>query len=348
MNLVAVADAIAWSALLLVARRPRPCSRCSRSCEPRRGLRLVRGGHPRHRDDGRRLDLARRPSSASRRSSTVLGFTAAVFGGSPLPRRRSTSRWAAPSRPACTAASSSPNGRRPRSERQGVVAGARREVLRGGLTIGVLERVATAGAIIAGFPEGSRSSWPSRASAGSPSSRPPRRASGSSSARSRASSGRARPRSSCTSPCADRASAPARARPSDVAQPCAQSATWRGAGTARRPGSPGIQNRHGNAAPPPAPLTPVRGPVANAHRRASGTSSANGGASRSAPLAASGTPSATASRAGPAREVAIGCRRPGDARASSSPSTHRRRRAAAPPTTSPGRPATTLRHVCMP
>ena len=38
--------------------------------------------------------------------------------------------------------------------RQGVVAGARREVLRGGLTIGVLERIATAGTIIAGFPEG--------------------------------------------------------------------------------------------------------------------------------------------------------------------------------------------------
>ena len=39
-------------------------------------------------------------------------------------------------------------------QRQGVVTGARREVLRGGLTIGVLERVATAGTIIAGFPEG--------------------------------------------------------------------------------------------------------------------------------------------------------------------------------------------------
>ena len=37
---------------------------------------------------------------------------------------------------------------------QAVSPGARREVLRGGLTIGVLERVATAGSIIAGFPEG--------------------------------------------------------------------------------------------------------------------------------------------------------------------------------------------------
>ncbi|WP_353829051.1 hypothetical protein [Agromyces sp. SYSU T0242] len=34
------------------------------------------------------------------------------------------------------------------------IAPARREVLRGGLTIGILERLATAGAIIAGFPEG--------------------------------------------------------------------------------------------------------------------------------------------------------------------------------------------------
>lgn len=41
----------------------------------------------------------------------------------------------------------------PSEERQGIQPAGRREVLRGGLTIGVLERVASAGAIIAGFPE---------------------------------------------------------------------------------------------------------------------------------------------------------------------------------------------------
>ena len=51
-----------------------------------------------------------------------------------------------------TAASSWRSDRR-RATQQGVVT-ARREVLRGGLTIGVLERIATAGTIIAGFPEG--------------------------------------------------------------------------------------------------------------------------------------------------------------------------------------------------
>ncbi|HZW42017.1 MAG TPA: hypothetical protein VFE99_06925, partial [Agromyces sp.] len=38
-------------------------------------------------------------------------------------------------------------------EQQGLQATTRREVLRGGLTIGVLERIASAGAIVAGFPE---------------------------------------------------------------------------------------------------------------------------------------------------------------------------------------------------
>jgi hypothetical protein len=85
---------------------------------------------------------------------TILGFTAAVFGGSPA---------------AATALNLAMGGtvapglhggiivtERPTSEeaRQGVVTGARREVLRGGLIIGVLERIASAGTIIAGFPEG--------------------------------------------------------------------------------------------------------------------------------------------------------------------------------------------------
>jgi hypothetical protein len=43
--------------------------------------------------------------------------------------------------------------RTPTEERQGLQAATRREVLRGGLTIGVLERIASAGAIVAGFPE---------------------------------------------------------------------------------------------------------------------------------------------------------------------------------------------------
>ena len=44
--------------------------------------------------------------------------------------------------------------RRPEGEQPGIHGSpVRREILRGGLTIGVLERIATAGAIIAGFPE---------------------------------------------------------------------------------------------------------------------------------------------------------------------------------------------------
>ncbi|GAA1512595.1 hypothetical protein BJ978_002302 [Agromyces terreus] len=39
------------------------------------------------------------------------------------------------------------------AERQGLVAAPRQEVLRGGLVIGILERIATTGAIVAGFPE---------------------------------------------------------------------------------------------------------------------------------------------------------------------------------------------------
>ena len=84
---------------------------------------------------------------------TVLGFAAAVFGGSPA---AATALDLAMGSVAPGLHGGIVVTERPSAEerRQGVVTGARREVLRGGLTIGVLERVATAGTIIAGFPEG--------------------------------------------------------------------------------------------------------------------------------------------------------------------------------------------------
>ncbi|GAA2046331.1 hypothetical protein GCM10009819_37730 [Agromyces tropicus] len=82
----------------------------------------------------------------------LLGMVVAVFGGSP----------AAATALQLAMGSSTPPGahggilvpvRSDEPAAPGVVP-ARREVLRGGLTIGVLERLAAAGTIIAGFPEG--------------------------------------------------------------------------------------------------------------------------------------------------------------------------------------------------
>ncbi|WP_438856395.1 hypothetical protein [Agromyces sp. M3QZ16-3] len=82
----------------------------------------------------------------------LLGMVVAVFGGSPA---------------AATALQLAMGSSTPPGAHGGIlvavrsdvptpagVAPARREVLRGGLTIGVLERLASAGTIIAGFPEG--------------------------------------------------------------------------------------------------------------------------------------------------------------------------------------------------
>lgn len=85
---------------------------------------------------------------------TILAFTVAVFGGSPAAATAlelAMGGTVAPGLHGGIIVSERPT---PEQARQGVVAGPRREVLRGGLTIGVLERIGSAGTIIAGFPEG--------------------------------------------------------------------------------------------------------------------------------------------------------------------------------------------------
>lgn len=150
MNLVTVADTAAWTALLLSLAaaaglsvfaflRPRPLILwIAAGCL---GIALIASASI---SEPAQLGLAP--------LVTILAFTVAVFGGSP----------AAATALNLAMGSVAPGlhggiivAERPTAEEQrhGVVAGPRREVLRGGLTIGILERVASAGAIIAGFPE---------------------------------------------------------------------------------------------------------------------------------------------------------------------------------------------------
>ena len=81
-----------------------------------------------------------------------LGLAVAVFGGGPAATTALHLAMGGDVSPGIHGGILVPD--RPRlGENRTVAPGARREVLRGGLTIGVLERVASAGAIIAGFPE---------------------------------------------------------------------------------------------------------------------------------------------------------------------------------------------------
>ena len=79
---------------------------------------------------------------------------AAVFGGSPAAATALNLAMSGTVSPGLHGGIVVTERPTPAEQRQGVTTGARREVLRGGLTIGVLERIATAGTIIAGFPEG--------------------------------------------------------------------------------------------------------------------------------------------------------------------------------------------------
>ncbi len=150
MNLVTVADAAAWTALLLALAAAAGLSVFA-FLRPRHLILWIAAGC---------LGIALIASASISEPAqlgfaplvTILAFTVAVFGGSP----------AAATALNLAMGSVSPGlhggiivAERPTAEeqRQGVVAGPRREVLRGGLTIGILERVASAGAIIAGFPE---------------------------------------------------------------------------------------------------------------------------------------------------------------------------------------------------
>ena len=150
MNLVTVADTAAWTALLLALAAAAGLSVFA-FLRPRPLLLWMAAGS---------LGIALIASASISEPAqlgfaplvTILAFTIAVFGGSPAAATALNLAMG-------TVAPGLHGGiivaERPTAEEQrhGVLAGPRREVLRGGLTIGILERVASAGAIIAGFPE---------------------------------------------------------------------------------------------------------------------------------------------------------------------------------------------------
>ena len=151
MNLAAVADAIAWSALLS-------------SLTAAAGLSVLAFLRPRAAflwfAAGTLAIALMAAASISEPGSadfaplvTILAFTAAVFGGSPAAATALSLAMGASVAPGIHGGIIVTERPSADEQRQGVVAGPRREVLRGGLIIGVLERVASAGAIIAGFPE---------------------------------------------------------------------------------------------------------------------------------------------------------------------------------------------------
>jgi hypothetical protein len=152
VNLAAVADVIAWSVLMPALAAAAVLSVLA-YLRPRAAFLWFATGT---------LAIALMAASTiSERSEpglaplvTILGFTVAVFGGSPaatLALNVAMGGSVAPGIHGGIIVTERPS---PAEQRQGVVAGPRREVLRGGLTIGLLERIGSAGTIIAGFPEG--------------------------------------------------------------------------------------------------------------------------------------------------------------------------------------------------
>ena len=266
---------------------------------------------------------------------TLLGLTTAVFGGSPAASTALDLAMGGTVAPGLHGGIIVADRPTQAEEQQGFRPTTRREVLRGGLTIGVLERIASAGAIVAGFPEGTRDR---RRRQGR---RPVHRARGARGARTvhhrhvrepdLGLRGARLVRRISLMPLSARRRSVVRARVAAVR---------------RDAGSPGIQKRHGNAAPPPAPLTPVRGPVANGSGPLGHLERERRGEQVGAARCERHAERDREPRR-PAREVAIGCAGPPlprelDAR--------RRpcRRAAAPPAECPACPATMFRQTCMP
>ena len=152
MNLVAVADAIAWSALLLsltaaaafsVLAFLKPRSAWFWFATVTLGIAVMAAA-----------SISAPAEFGFAPLITVLGFTVAIFGGSPAAATALNLAMGTSAPPGLHGGIIVAERLTAEQQRQGVTAGGRREVLRGGLTIGVLERVATAGSIIAGFPEG--------------------------------------------------------------------------------------------------------------------------------------------------------------------------------------------------
>jgi len=153
VNLVAVADAISWSALLLFLTAATALSVLA-FLRPRPAFVWFAAGAL-----GVALLAAASISAPTGRTGfgplvTILAFTAAVFGGSPAAATALNLAMGGTVAPGIHGGIIVAERPTPAEQRQGVTTGVRREVLRGGLTIGFLERIATAGTIIAGFPEG--------------------------------------------------------------------------------------------------------------------------------------------------------------------------------------------------
>jgi len=151
VNLAAVADTIAWSALIPALAAAAVLSVLA-SLRPRPAFLWFAAGS---------LAVALMAAASISEPSglgfaplvTILGLTVAVFGGSPaatMALNLAMGGSVAPGIHGGIIVTERPSAA---EQREGVVAGPRREVLRGGLTIGVLERIGSAGAIIAGFPE---------------------------------------------------------------------------------------------------------------------------------------------------------------------------------------------------
>lgn len=151
MHLLDLADAITWAALLLALVAAAALSVLA-ALRPRRAYIWFGAGT---------LAIALLAAASATAPAqfglapliTVLGFTAAVFGGGPAASTALDLAMGGTVAPGLHGGIIVAEKRSIDEEQRGVQSTSRREVLRGGLTIGVLERIASAGAIIAGFPE---------------------------------------------------------------------------------------------------------------------------------------------------------------------------------------------------
>ncbi len=151
MSLFFIADAITWSALVLSLVSAAVLSVLA-YVRPRRTYVWFAAGT---------LGIAMLAAASANEPAqfglaplvVLLGLTTAVFGGSPAAATALDLAMGGTVSPGLHGGIIVTDRRPSGDDRQSVQPPVRREVLRGGLTIGVLERVASAGAIIAGFPE---------------------------------------------------------------------------------------------------------------------------------------------------------------------------------------------------
>ena len=151
MSLFFIADAITWSALVLSLVSAAVLSVLA-YVRPRRTYVWFAAGT---------LGIAMLAAASANEPAqfglaplvVLLGLTTAVFGGSPAAATALELAMGGTVSPGLHGGIIVTDRRPSGDDRQSVQPPVRREVLRGGLTIGVLERVASAGAIIAGFPE---------------------------------------------------------------------------------------------------------------------------------------------------------------------------------------------------